>query len=269
MVTTAVALIAALALAAAAGGRDAAPVLSDRSAPPAAVSQPPVSARLITHGSRHRRLVALTFDADMTTQMLARLRAGTVPRQVDGRLFSLLRRTHTPATIFLTGLWTRKYAETVRGLARNPLFQLENHSYDHRAWTSTCFGLPTVTGAAQKAAEVTRTQAVVKRVAGVTPRFFRFPGGCETLSDRRLVARQGLRSVGWDVVSGDAFQSDPRVIVRAVLSGVRPGSIVVAHCIGAPNTPATAAAMAKIIPALRARGYRFVTLDRLLGVSPH
>ena len=43
--------------------------------------------------------------------------------------------------------------------------------------------------------------------------------------------------------------------VRAVLDGVQPGSIVVAHCVGAPNTPATAQAMAIVIPALRARGY--------------
>jgi len=231
-----------------------------------------VSATPVTHGPRHRRLVALTFDADMTYSMLDRIRAGTVRRQIDGRLFSLLRRTRTPATIFLTGLWTGEYAGFVRGLARDSLFQLENHSYDHRAWTSPCFGLPTVTRRAQKAAEVTRTQRVVKRVAGVRPRFFRFPGGCETLRDRRLVARLGLRTVGWDVDSGDAFEEHPRTIVRAVLSGVRPGSIVVAHCIGAPNTPATGAAMARIIPALRARGYRFVTLDRLLSAEvsrPH
>jgi peptidoglycan/xylan/chitin deacetylase (PgdA/CDA1 family) len=45
---------------------------------------------------------------------------------------------------------------------------------------------------------------------------------------------------------------------------VRPGSIVIAHCVGAPNAPATAAAMRVIIPALRARGYRFVTVERLL-----
>jgi peptidoglycan/xylan/chitin deacetylase (PgdA/CDA1 family) len=71
--------------------------------------------------------------------------------------------------------------------------------------------------------------------------------------------------VQWDVISGDAFERDPAVIVRAVLGQVRPGSIVIAHCIGAPNAPATAAAMRVIIPALRARGYRFVTVAQLLS----
>ena len=49
-----------------------------------------------------------------------------------------------------------------------------------------------------------------------------------------------------------------------VLDDVRPGSIVVMHLIGAPNAPATAAALRTVIPALRARGYRFVTLRELL-----
>jgi peptidoglycan/xylan/chitin deacetylase (PgdA/CDA1 family) len=55
------------------------------------------------------------------------------------------------------------------------------------------------------------------------------------------------------------------VVVRAVLGGVRPGSIVVMHIIGAPNTPATYSALRAIIPALEARGYRFVTLSELLA----
>ena len=53
--------------------------------------------------------------------------------------------------------------------------------------------------------------------------------------------------------------------VSQVLDHVRPGSIVIAHCIGAPHAPATTAAIKRIIPDLRARGYRLVTLARLLA----
>ena len=197
--------------------------------------------------------------------MQALLRAGRVRGWYDGALFDELRRTRTPATIFLTGLWTQTYPDVVRRLAAEPQFELENHSLDHAGWTASCYGLPTITGEAPKRVEIASARAIIERVAHVTPRFFRFPGGCERASDVRLVESYGERPVGWDVVSGDAFQPDPRVIVRAVLAGVRSGSIVVAHCIGAPNTPATAAAMRVIIPALRSRGYRFVRLDQLLG----
>jgi peptidoglycan/xylan/chitin deacetylase (PgdA/CDA1 family) len=70
--------------------------------------------------------------------------------------------------------------------------------------------------------------------------------------------------VQWDVISGDSFLTDPSQVVREVLSQVRPGSIVVMHLIGAPKAPATAAALQRIVPALRARHFRFVTVWTLL-----
>jgi peptidoglycan/xylan/chitin deacetylase (PgdA/CDA1 family) len=228
-----------------------------------------VSPAIVEHGPRSRRWVALTFDADMTRAMLSELRTGRVHGWYDAALFAELRATRTPATIFLTGLWTERYPAVVRRLARDPRFELENHSLDHAGWVTPCYGLPTVSGVPSKRREIARASRIIERVAHVTPRYFRFPGGCASAADRHLVAGFGERPVGWDVVSGDAFQSDPAAIVRAVLSGVRPGSIVVAHCIGAPNTPATARAMAIVVPALRARGYRFVTLRRLLEQPRH
>lgn len=225
---------------------------------------PPLPRGVIVHGPRTRRWVALTFDADMTRGMLSMLRSGRVRGWYDHALFDELRATRTPATIFLTGLWTRTYPEIVRRLAHDPRFELENHSLDHAGWITPCYGLPPVPNQESKRQEIVAARRIIERVARIRPRFFRFPGGCETDADVRLVESYGERPVGWDVVSGDAFQPSEAVIVRAVLAGVRPGSIVVAHCIGAPNTPATAAAMRVIIPALRARGYRFVTLRQLL-----
>ncbi len=236
-----------------------------QSRPPPAQIPPGLPRGVITHGPRTRRWVALTFDADMTRGMLAQLRSGRVRGWYDAALFDELRATRTPATIFLTGLWTQTYAEIARRLARDPQLELENHSLDHAGWITPCYGLPTVSGQPSKRSEIGAARSIIERVTGIVPRFFRFPGGCETDADVRLVESYGEHPVGWDVISGDAFQPDPRVVVRAVLAGVRPGSIVVAHCIGAPNTPATAEAMRAIIPALRSRGYRFVRLDRLLG----
>lgn len=238
-------------------------------ATPAPAADPPlepVSPRLVTHGPRGRKRVALTFDADMTVEMLAALKDGSQRTWIDHALFDLLRRTRTPSTIFLTGMWTEHYRSFVRGLAREPqLFQLENHSFDHRAWTRDCYGLPSVDTAAGKKEEVDRTISAVRRVAGVQTRYFRWPGGCHAKEDQRLVARRGQVPLEWDVVSGDPANPNTQAIVDQVLSQVRPGSIVIAHCVGAPNAPKTAEAMAQIIPALRDRGYDLVTLDTLLG----
>lgn len=220
---------------------------------------------LITHGPRTHRWVALTFDADMTYEMIASLRAGKVRSWYDRAVVRTLRRTKTPATIFLTGLWTKTYPNAVRSFARDPLFELENHSWDHRAWAGSCYGLPAVRGRGAKRAEVLRTAAIVRKVAGVTPRYFRFPGGCLTRADVRLVASLGEQPVQWDVISGDSFLTDPAKVESEVLRQVRPGSIVVMHLVGPARTPATAPAVRSLIPKLRARGYRFVTLERMLA----
>lgn len=223
------------------------------------------SPRLILHGPRTHKWVALTFDADMTQAMIADLHSGKVRSWYDRAVVNTLRRTHTPGTIFLTGLWTKTYPNAVRSFARDPLFELENHSWDHAAWAGTCYGLPAVRSRARKKAEVLKTAAIIKRVAGVTPRYFRFPGGCLTSADVRLVASLGEQPVQWDVISGDSFLTDPARVEEEVLRQVQPGSIVVMHLVGPARTPATAPAVKYLIPKLRARGYRFVTLERLLG----
>lgn len=204
----------------------------------------------------------------MTHEMLAQLHSGAQRTWYDAAIVHELRTTHTHATVFLTGLWTREYPAVVRSLARDPLFELENHSVDHAAWHAPCYGLPTIDTTAAKHEEVAGAAATIRRVAGVTPRYFRFPGGCHDAADLRIVARAGERAVAWDVVSGDPFQPDPGVVERNVIDGVRPGSIVVMHLIGAPNAPATDRALPAIISTLRARGYRFVTLDQLLHTPP-
>jgi peptidoglycan/xylan/chitin deacetylase (PgdA/CDA1 family) len=234
----------------------------ERSRRPATVAGSPLAE--IDHGPRSLRRVALTFDADMTRAMLARLHSGVQRTWYDAAIVHELETTSTPATIFLTGLWTEAYPNVVRRLARNPLFELENHSVDHSGWLTPCYGLPVVSGALSKRAEIEQAAAIIHRVTGITPRYFRFPGGCHDRDDLRLVAAAGERPVGWDVVSGDPFEPDPEVIIHNVLEGVRPGSIVVMHIVGAPNAPATDRALPTIITALRARGYRFVTVRELL-----
>lgn len=221
--------------------------------------------RLVTNGPRTRPWVALTFDADMTHEMIADLRSGKVRSWYDRAVVRILRRTHAPATIFLTGLWVKTYPAAVRSFARDPLFELENHSWDHAGWAGTCYGLPAVRGTARKRAEVLDTKAIIRRVAGVRPRYFRFPGGCQTRADVRLVASLGEQPVQWDVISGDSFLSDPAKVESEVLRQVRPGSIVVMHLVGPARTPATAPALRALIPELRKRGYRLVTLRTLLG----
>lgn len=231
---------------------------------PAAASSQPL---LIMHGSRTQPLVALTFDADMTEGMLQALRSGRVTRWYDPAILAELRAARAPATVFITGLWAETYPLVARSLARDPLFELENHSYDHAAWERPCYGLPSAPTRRKKRDEVRRGAFALAAVTGVAAAYFRFPGGCANRADVRLVATLGERSVQWDVISGDSYLRNPVDVERQVLDATGSGSIVVLHLVGPPNAPATAAALKEIIPRLRSRGLQFVKLRRLLNTA--
>ncbi|GGR03901.1 polysaccharide deacetylase family protein [Deinococcus ruber] len=220
-------------------------------------------ATLITHGPRTLRRVALTFDADMTPGMEHALQTGKVKSYDNVAVRQILRATHTPATFFFTGMWAEEYPTPARAIAQDPLFEVEDHSYDHPGFEQPCYGLTSI-AQAQKAADIEHAQAVIARLTGVTPRYFRFPGGCEQAQDLTLVRGLGLIPVDWDVISGDAGQSDPRVIIRNVLRQTQDGSIIVMHSHGG-KAPATALALPAIIAGLKARGFTFVKVADLLN----
>ena len=69
----------------------------------------------------------------------------------------------------------------------------------------------------------------------------------------------------WSLISGDAYQKDPQVIIDRVLSKVRNGVIIVMHLNGEPHAPATFDALRVLIPELQARGFEMVTLSDLLA----
>ena len=219
---------------------------------------------IVTHGSRVLPSVALTFDADMTPGMQRALKNGKVLSYDNVQVRQTLRLTRTPATFFFTGMWAETYPQSARDIAQDPLFEVEDHSYDHPGFAQPCYGLASIAGQ-DKAANVLRSQLAVARITGRTPRYFRFPGGCASSEDVKLVQHLGLTTVHWDVISGDAGQPDAQVIVRTVLRDTRNGSIIVMHSHGG-KAPSTALALPAIIAGLKARGFTFVTVEQLLEV---
>ncbi|GHF46186.1 peptidoglycan/xylan/chitin deacetylase (PgdA/CDA1 family) [Deinococcus metalli] len=218
---------------------------------------------VITHGPRALQDVALTFDADMTPGMEQELRSGRVRSFDNEAVVRVLEQAGIPATFFLTGMWAQVYPASARAMAHNPLFEIEDHSYDHPGFAQPCYGLAGIAPGA-KAPDILRAQRAISQATGDTPRYFRFPGGCATAADVALAHAAGLQVVHWDVVGGDVNQPDPAVIVRQTLRAVQGGSIVVLHVSGG-HAPATALALPGIIAGLRQEGYRFVTVQALLG----
>ncbi|BCL13627.1 polysaccharide deacetylase family protein [Micromonospora sagamiensis] len=222
-------------------------------------TRPPV----VDHGPRTGDKVALTFDADMTDAMLYQLRTGRVRSYANLRIIEMLEREKVPATFFLTGKWVERYPDITRRLAGNPRFELANHSYGHLAFTSDCYNLPRIP-AGQMTSDVARTFELVEAYGGRQTRYFRFPGLCHDGAALAALAPLGTTVVDGDVVSGDPFATAWRPIVRAVLSQVKPGSVIVLHVTEA-NAAMTDEALPHILAGLAERGLTPAPLSEVLG----
>ena len=215
------------------------------------------------HAATSEKIVALTFDADMTPGMLRELKSGKVSSWYNEKVIAALRQQQAPATLFLTGLWIQTYPDATKQLAADPLFELGNHSYSHGAFHSPCYSLFPIPESKQ-AAEVQKTDDLLKQYAVSYKRYFRFPGLCSDAQAMKTVEGQGYTVIGGDVDGADAFEKSPKWVASDVVSHVRPGSIVVLHMHGGPNAPATAAALPEIVTKLRSEGYTFVKVSDLL-----
>ena len=218
--------------------------------PSAAPRLPPVEETFITHGDCTLPRIALTFDACQTTDR---------PAGYDAAIIDVLTETETPATLFLGGLWMQSHPTQTQALAASPLFELGNHSWSHPNFAEI--------SPAEMSAEILRTQDIMHELTGRQTGLFRLPFGTYTEEALAVIAEHGLRTIQWDVVSGDP---DPNIsaddIVRAVTSQARNGSIVIMHM----NTRGwnTAEALPRLIDGLAARGFEFVTVSELLGLEP-
>ncbi|MCX2185141.1 polysaccharide deacetylase family protein [Streptomyces sp. SKN60] len=234
-----------------------------RKAPPTLAPAAGGLTAVYTHRAKSpEKVVALTFDADMTADQGPRAARG---EHFDNpQLIATLRRLKVDATVFMTGRWAEEYPEQAKSIGNDPRFEIANHSYSHYAFAEPCYGLPTV-ARPDMAADVQRAFDAF-RDAGATNvvPYFRFPGGCYDDTARRALAPTGVTAVQWDVVSGDAFAKDPDAVADQVLDGVRPGSLVVMHCTRSA-APVTEQAIRRIVPELRAKGYRFVKVSELMS----
>ncbi|WP_026251964.1 polysaccharide deacetylase family protein [Streptomyces sp. PsTaAH-124] len=235
------------------------------SKPPRLTPGPGGLTPVFTHGPRDKgKTVAFTFDADMTADEGRRAASG---EHFDNpELIAALRALKVPATVFMTGKWAETYPDQARSIGTDPLFELANHSYSHYAFTGDCYGLPTVT-ADQVRPDVERAYTAFAKAGVPHPMpYLRFPGGCYDSQVLRTLAPLGVTAVQWDVVSGDAFATDADAVVRQVLDGVKPGSVVVMHCTRSA-APTTERVVRAVVPELRKQGYRFVKVSEMIGAS--
>jgi peptidoglycan/xylan/chitin deacetylase (PgdA/CDA1 family)/spore germination protein YaaH/GT2 family glycosyltransferase len=202
-------------------------------------------------------LVALTFDD------------GPDP-QWTPRLLDILRARHVPATFFLIGENAMAHPLLVQRIVAEG-HEIGNHSFTHPnlAWVSP----------EETRLELNATQRVIEAYGGRSVRLFRAPyfGDAEPTTADELVPAataqaDGYTNVGLHVDPGDWKRPGVDRIIASTIQQVtdpqpgRSAQIVLLHD-GGGDRAQTVAALPAIIDGLRARGYRFVPVSRLAGLS--
>jgi peptidoglycan-N-acetylglucosamine deacetylase len=220
----------------------------------------------LPHGSR--KLIALTFD--MCEQ----------PYEVagyDGAIVDFLRAEQVRATFFAGGKWLLTHQTPAQQLMSDPLFEVGNHTWEHRNLRLLAgAGLDREIEAPQRAYEKVREPLEARqclsrdgaaRASERAPKsmsLFRFPFGACNPEALDAVNGAGLLAIQWDVSSGDpSLGALPGQMANGVLHGVKPGSIVLFH--GNGRGWHTAEALREIVPKLRAQSYEFVMVTELLN----
>jgi peptidoglycan/xylan/chitin deacetylase (PgdA/CDA1 family) len=200
---------------------------------------------VIEHGRRDSHEIALTFDACPTT----------LPDEYDEKIIEVLLREKTPATLFLSGRWVEKNPEKVKFLSAQPQFEIANHAFWHPHLLEKDDD--------RILRELKRTQAVIKKVTGRSPRYFRPPYGEVDERVAAIARKAGLDTIQYDIASGDPDAGlSPQRIIKSILRDAKGGSIIVFHM----NRKGvhTAEVLPDIIDGLRKRGFTLVTVGELL-----
>jgi peptidoglycan/xylan/chitin deacetylase (PgdA/CDA1 family) len=192
----------------------------------------------VQNGPRRKKLVALTFDDG--------------PGPYTPRILKVLEDKRAKGTFFALGALIRSRAGLMtRAVARG--HELANHTWRHNFYPSYF--------------DLRATSRVMRRSTGFEPCSFRPPGRAYNRGTVSSASRLGMTTVLWDVDTRDWTNPGSEAIYSTAVNKAKPGSIILLHD-GGGYRGQTVSALPRIISTLRSRGYRFVTVSRLLGGRP-
>ncbi|MBE9609352.1 polysaccharide deacetylase family protein [Chitinilyticum piscinae] len=204
------------------------------------------------NGAAEEKVIALTFDDG--------------PSQFTPELLDVLKKHQVKATFFVLGKSVERSPELVKR-AQAEGHTIGNHSWDHP-------NLSEMQGDAYWDKQLKPTQDALKKLLGFEPALMRPPYGFLTDAQVADLGKRKMKAILWSVASDDWFlihtmtQGSAQAIGKQVQQYAHPGAIVLAHDAGGRTRQPTIEAMDALIPELKKQGYRFVTVDQLLGVKP-
>ncbi len=192
----------------------------------------------------HRNEIALTIDD------------GPDP-EVTPQVLDLLDRFHVKATFFCIGNRVAQHPGLCREIVSRG-HAIENHSQQHRHYFS-------LLGMGGFMREIQAAQETIFSIIGIRPKFFRAPAGLRNPFLQPVLSRLGLRLASWTVRGFDTQVKDAEKVKSRLLSGLRPGAILLMHDGNAARTkeniPVILAVLPSLLDAANKANLHFVTLQ--------
>lgn len=178
-------------------------------------------------------------------------------------VLDLLEAAGARATFFCIAERAERHPALLREIVRRG-HEVQNHSLRHRH----TFSLLGPRGYAQ---ELAASQAVLTRLSGHVPRFFRAPAGLRNPFLDPQLHRLGLTLASWTRRGYDTRERDPQRVLARLTRGLAAGDILLLHdghaARGADGVPVVLAVLPALLDRLRAQGLKAVTLSEACGFA--
>jgi peptidoglycan/xylan/chitin deacetylase (PgdA/CDA1 family) len=199
---------------------------------------------VVSNGGGRRREVALVFHEG--------------PGPGTMKVIEELRRLRAAATFFDIGDSIIYFSDAAIA-AHSRSFAVGN--------LTESFGAMTRLSSARQLQEI-RSQSARLRSLGIpSPKLYSPPYGVYNRGTLAALRRLRMLMVLWSVDTQDYKNPGVAVIVQRALQGARPGSIILLHDAGGDRSQ-TVSALPAIVQGLRSRGYKLVTVPRMMVDDP-
>lgn len=173
-----------------------------------------------------------------------------------------LQKHRAKATFFVIGHHVKSYPEVARRIVREG-HVIANHGYAHSV---ILYYTP-----AEIEEEIKYTEQVIKETTGQLTRFYRPPKAWLISPLQKKIKSLGYDVILWSLNSKDWTPFfDAQGWVHQVSQKIKPGDIILLHDSGnifsaeGGDRSQTCEAVSHLVPALRKRGFEFVTVEELL-----
>lgn len=209
---------------------------------PASPAKAAAAAPVIRQVVTSKKVVALTFDDGPT-------------RKWTPQILQILTAEKVPATFFIVGSHALRHPTLVQDEVKAGM-EIASHGSRHLILKGK--------DAAAVRREIEENAAILKSLGAPNPTLYRLPAGLSDRTALEVLHQLGYQVIGWTIDTRDwRRRLSAQQMTDLVLKQIEPGSIIIFHD-GPNSSERTVEAVRALIPALRQRGYQFLTVSQLL-----